>query len=63
MGKNNFENWCSFWIPILKKQYFKYRILEDYRSIVELKDNIWKNWYFDIQQKKYVWYLISGEGK
>lgn len=44
MNKSFKENFIEFWIPIYKRQYFKYMLTNDKRAIVELEDNIRKNW-------------------
>lgn len=41
---NYAEEFNKFWIPILQRQYFKYRLTKDKEAIEELEDNIWKNW-------------------
>ena len=61
MNENEFRNWYLFWIPILQKQYFKFRIVEDYNSIIELQSNIFKNWNMSITQKQFVWKSIKME--
>ena len=34
----------DYWLPIFKRMYFKFKLLGDIKAIVELEDEIWKNW-------------------
>ena len=42
----------EFWIPILKKQYFKFKLMGDIKAIIELEDNIWRNWRLTVEEKR-----------
>lgn len=41
---NYTEEFNKFWIPILKRQYFKYRLAKDKKAIEELENNVRNNW-------------------
>ncbi len=58
---NYAEEFESFWIPILKKQYFKYMITNDKKAIVELEDNVWKNWNLSKEEKRKILKEIRGK--
>ena len=55
------EHFNTFWIPILQKQYFKYKLTKDKKAIVELEDNIWKNWNLTKENKKEILKKIRGK--
>ena len=38
------KHFNTFWIPILQRQYFKYMLTHNKEAIVELEDNVQKNW-------------------
>lgn len=54
------EHYYEFWIPILKRQYFKFMLTNDKRAIVELEDNIWKNWSFTKEEKRKILKKVRG---
>lgn len=54
------EHFNKFWIPILQRQYFKYMLMKDKEAIVELEDNIWKNWNLTKENKKEILKKIRG---
>ena len=55
------EHFNTFWIPILQKQYFKYRLTNNKEAIVELEDNIWKNWNLIPKDKREILKKIRGK--
>lgn len=55
------EHFNTFWIPILQRQYFKYMLMKDKEAIVELEDNIWKNWNLIPKDKKEILKKIRGK--
>lgn len=55
------EEFNKYWIPILKRQYFKYKLMKDKKAIVELEDNIWKNWHFSKEEKRKILKIIKGK--
>ena len=55
------NNYINYWLPIFKRMYFKYKLLDDIRAIVELEDNIWKNWKFTKEEKKKILRKIRGK--
>ena len=59
--ENYKEHYEDFWIPILKKQYFKYMITNDKKAIVELEDNVWKNWNLAKEEKRKILKEIRGK--
>lgn len=54
------EEFKTFWIPILKKQYFKYMLTNNKEAIIELEDNIWKNWNLSKEEKRKILKIIRG---
>lgn len=59
---NNYkEYYRETWIPILKKQYFKYMLTNDKKAIIELEDNVWKNWNLTKEDKKKILKEIRGK--
>lgn len=55
------NNYINYWLPIFKRMYFKYKLRDDIRAIVELEDNIWKNWKFTKEEKKKILRKIRGK--
>lgn len=53
-------NYFEFWVPIFKRQYFKYKMQDDTEALVELEDNIWKNWKLTREEKKKILNRIRG---
>ena len=41
--------------------YFKYKLLGDIKAIIELEDNIWKNWKLTDEDKRKILRQIRGE--
>lgn len=54
-------DYINYWLPIFKRMYFKYKLLDDIRAIVELEDNIWKNWKLTKEEKKKILRKIRGK--
>ena len=61
MSKSCNKSYFEFWIPILKKQYFKYRLQNDTKAILELQDSIWKNWKLTEKEKRGILNEIKGK--
>ena len=59
-GELLMNNYFDFWMPIFKKQYFKYKLQSDIKAIVELEDNIWRNWRFTKEEKMEILRKIRG---
>lgn len=55
------NNYFDYWLPIYKKQYFKYKLLGDIKAIIELEDEIWKNWKLTREEKKKILRQIRGD--
>lgn len=55
------EHYYEFWVPILKRQYFKLMLTNDKRAIIELEDNIWKNWNFNEKEKREILNKVRGK--
>lgn len=51
----------EYWIPVLKKQYFRFKLQRDIKAIIELEDNIWKSWKLTRKEKREVLKRIRGE--
>ena len=49
----------DYWLPIFKRMYFK--LLGDIKAIIELEDEIWKNWNLSKQEKRKILRWIRGE--
>ena len=58
MMKNNY---FDYWLPIFKKMYFKYKLLGDIKAIIELEDEVWKNWNLSKDDKKKILKQMRGE--
>ena len=58
MMKNNY---LDYWLPIFKKMYFKYKLLGDIKAIIELEDEVWKNWKLTKEEKKKILKQIRGD--
>ena len=54
-------DYFEFWMPILKRQYFKFKLMDDTKAIIELEDNIWKSWKLTKEEKRKVLKRIRGE--
>ena len=51
----------DYWLPIFKRMYFKFKLLGDIKAIIELEDNIWKNWHLSKEDKKKILKQIRGD--
>lgn len=51
----------EYWLPIFKRMYFKFKLLGDIKAIVELDDEIWKNWKLTREEKKKILSEIRGK--
>ena len=54
-------NYFEFWVPILKKQYFKFKLIGDIKAVIELEDNIWRSWNLTEEDKRKVLKEIRGK--
>jgi hypothetical protein len=48
---NFYEDFKTFWLPIYKKQYFKSKLQNSLKNIIEMKENIYRNWNLTKEQK------------
>lgn len=55
------SSYFDYWLPIFKKMYFKFKLLGDIKAIVELEDEIWKNWSLSKKEKKKILKQIRGD--
>ena len=55
------DNYFNYWLPVLKKQYFKFKLQNDIKAIIELEDVVWKNWHSTKEEKKKLLKQIRGE--
>lgn len=55
------KHFNTFWIPILQRQYFKYMLTNNKEAIVELEDNVWKNWNLTKDDKTEILKKIRGK--
>ena len=51
----------DYWLPIFKRMYFKYKLLGDIKAIIELEDEVWKNWNLSKDDKRKILREIRGE--
>ena len=51
----------DYWLPIFKRMYFKFKLLGDIKAIIELEDEVWKNWNLSKEDKKNILRQIRGE--
>ena len=54
-------DYINYWLPIFKRMYFKYKLQNDIMAIVELEDNVWKNWKLTKEEKKKILRKIRGK--
>ena len=50
----------EYWLPIFKRMYFKFKLLGDIKAIVELDDEIQKNWKLTREEKQKILKQIRG---
>lgn len=55
------SSYFDYWLPIFKRLYFKFKLLGETKAIVELEDEIWKNWNLSREEKKNILRKIRGE--
>ena len=48
----NYYEHFEFFIPNYKRFYFIAKLQNDMNAILDLKENIWKNWNLTLEQKK-----------
>ena len=46
------KKYFDYWIPLFKKMRFIYKLQGDIKAIIELEDEIWKNWKLTKEEKK-----------
>ena len=49
-----YEHFIDFWLPIYKRQVFKAKFNDEKEAMVEIKNNIMKNWHLDNIEKGYI---------
>ena len=55
------SSYFDYWLPTFKRMYFKFKLLGDIKAIVELEDNIWKNWHLTKNEKRKILKKIRGD--
>lgn len=55
------KKYFDYWLPIFKRMYFKFKLLGDIKAIIELEDEVWKNWNLSKDDKKKILKQIRGE--
>ena len=55
------KEYFDYWLPIFKRMYFKLKLLGDIKAIVELEDEIWKNWNLSKKEKRKILKQIRGD--
>lgn len=54
------ENYFNYWIPVFKKMRFIYKLQGDLKAVIELEDEIWKNWKISKSKKREILKIIRG---
>ena len=54
------SSYFDYWLPLFKRMYFKYKVQGDIKAIVELEDEIWKNWNLSKEEKRKILGQIRG---
>jgi hypothetical protein len=54
------EHFDTFWIPILQRQYFKYKLTNNKEAIEELENNVRNNWNLKKDEKVQIIRKIRG---
>lgn len=54
-----YKDFKAFWVPILKKQVFKVQVANNTNALLEIKENIFKNWNLTKTQKDLIYELIG----
>lgn len=55
------SNYFDYWLPTFKRMYFKFKLLGDTKAIIELEDEVWKNWNLSKKEKKKILKQIRGD--
>lgn len=55
------EHFNTFWIPILQRQYFKYKLTNNKEAIEELENNVRNNWNLTKNEKTQIIRKIRGQ--
>lgn len=55
------KKYFDYWIPLFKKMRFIYKVQGDIKAIIELEDEIWKNWKLTREEKKKILSEIRGK--
>lgn len=55
------EHFDTFWIPILQRQYFKYKLTNNKEAIEELEKNVRNNWNLTKNDKIEFLKIIKGK--
>lgn len=55
------KKYFDYWMPLFKKMRFIYKLQGDIKAIVELEDEIWKNWKLTKEEKKKLLKQIRGD--
>lgn len=55
------SDYFDYWLPIFKRLYFKFKLLGETKAIVELEDEVWKNWSLSKKEKKKILKQIRGD--
>lgn len=65
--KSYYEHFCEFWIPIYRRQIFKAKFNNDLQALIEIKENIYKNWHLTheevlkIIKELGIYWIVKGE--
>ena len=55
------NKYFDYWLPIFKRMYFKFKLLGDIKAVIELEDEIWKNWHLTKEEKRKILRKIRGD--
>ena len=65
--KSYYEHFYEFWIPIYRQQIFKAKFNDDLQALIEIKENIYKNWHLTheealkIIKELGIYWIVKGE--
>ena len=55
------SSYFDYWIPVFKRMYCKFKMLDDIKATIELENEIWKKWNLSKEDKKKILKQIRGE--
>lgn len=55
------KKYFDYWIPLFKKMRFIYKLQGDIKAVIELENEVWKNWKLTKEEKKKILSEIRGK--